>query len=93
MGWSNDLLGRDPEAMLWAGIASMAEIIGMVAISIYAYLLVQGEDEPPAELAADEDGPQAPAHGGQHTEHIGFDPLAPPGAASWPSTLTTPTIR
>ena len=38
----NDLLGRDPEAMLWAGIASMAEITGMVAISIYAYLLVQG---------------------------------------------------
>ena len=38
----SDLLGGDPEAMLWAGIASMAEIIGMIAISIYAYLLVQG---------------------------------------------------
>ena len=38
----NDLLGRDPEAMLWAAIASMPEIIGMAAISIYAYLLVQG---------------------------------------------------
>lgn len=38
----NDLLGNDPEAMLWASIASIAEIIGMIAISIYAYLLVQG---------------------------------------------------
>lgn len=38
----NDLLGADPEAMLWAGIGSVAEIIGMIAISIYAYLLVQG---------------------------------------------------
>ena len=38
----NELLGGDAEAMLWAGIASMAEITGMVAISIYAYLLVQG---------------------------------------------------
>lgn len=38
----NDLLGRDSEAMLWAGIASIAEIIGMIAIPIYAYLLAQG---------------------------------------------------
>ncbi len=38
----SDLLGSDPEAMLWAGIASVAEIVGMIAISIYAYLLVQG---------------------------------------------------
>lgn len=38
----NELLGGDAEAMLWAGIASMAEIISMIAISIYAYLLVQG---------------------------------------------------
>ena len=38
----NDLLAGDAEAMLWAGIASMAEVVGMTAISIYAYLLVQG---------------------------------------------------
>lgn len=38
----NDLLGGDAQAMLWASIASLAEIIGMIAISIYAYLLVQG---------------------------------------------------
>lgn len=38
----NELLGGDAEAMLWAGIASMAEIISMIAISVYAYLLVQG---------------------------------------------------
>ena len=38
----NDLLAGDANAMLWAGIASMAEIISMSAISIYAYLLAQG---------------------------------------------------
>lgn len=38
----NELLGADPEAMLWAGIASVSEIVGMIAISIYAYLLAQG---------------------------------------------------
>ncbi len=38
----NDFLAGDASAMLWAGIASMAEIIGMAAISIYAYLLAQG---------------------------------------------------
>lgn len=38
----NELLASDAQAMLWAGIASVAEIIGMIAISIYAYLLVQG---------------------------------------------------
>lgn len=38
----NELLGADPQAMLWAGIASVAEIVGMAGISIYAYLLVQG---------------------------------------------------
>ncbi|MDE6281625.1 MAG: conjugal transfer protein TraX [Oscillospiraceae bacterium] len=38
----NELLGGDPQAMLWAGIASVAEIVGMIAIPIYAYLLVQG---------------------------------------------------
>ena len=38
----NEMLGSDAGAMLWAGIASMAEIIGMIAISIYAYLLAQG---------------------------------------------------
>lgn len=38
----NALLGEDSQAMLWAGIASVAEIVGMMAIPIYAYLLVQG---------------------------------------------------
>jgi len=38
----NELLAGDAEAMLWAGIASVGEIIGMTAISIYAYLLAQG---------------------------------------------------
>ena len=38
----NELLGADPQAMLWAGIASVAEIVGMVAIPIYAYLVAQG---------------------------------------------------
>ena len=38
----SELLAGDAEAMMWAGIASVAEIIGMVAVSIYAYLLAQG---------------------------------------------------
>lgn len=38
----NDLLAGDAEAMLWAGIASLAEVVGMIGVSIYAYLLVQG---------------------------------------------------
>ena len=38
----NELLAGDAGAMLWAGIASIAEIVGMIAISIYAYLLAQG---------------------------------------------------
>ena len=38
----NDLLAADPEAMLWASIASVAEVVGMVPISIFAYLLAQG---------------------------------------------------
>ena len=38
----NEFLAGDAGAMLWAGIASMAEITGMAAISIYAYLLAQG---------------------------------------------------
>lgn len=38
----NELLAGDAEAMLWAGIASVGEIVGMIAISIYAYLLAQG---------------------------------------------------
>lgn len=38
----NDLLAADPEAMLWASIASLAEVAGMIPISIFAYLLVQG---------------------------------------------------
>lgn len=40
----NELLGGDPQAMLWAGIASVAEVIGMVGISIYAYLTAQGAE-------------------------------------------------
>lgn len=38
----NELLAGDAQAMLWASIASMAEVIGMMGISVYAYLLVQG---------------------------------------------------
>ena len=38
----SELLASDPKAMLWAGIASVGEIVGMMAISIYAYVLVQG---------------------------------------------------
>lgn len=38
----SELLAGDSKAMLWAGIASVGEIVGMVAISIYAYVLVQG---------------------------------------------------
>ena len=38
----NDLLAADSEAMLWASIASVAEVVGMIPISIYAYLLVKG---------------------------------------------------
>ncbi len=38
----NELLGADPQAMLWAGIASVAEIVGVIAVPVYAYLLVQG---------------------------------------------------
>ena len=38
----NDLLAADSEAMLWASIASVAEVVGMIPISIFAYLLVQG---------------------------------------------------
>ena len=38
----NELLAGDAGAMLWASIASIAEIVGMIAISIYAYLLAQG---------------------------------------------------
>lgn len=38
----NDLLAADSEAMLWASIASVAEVVGMIPISIFAYLLVKG---------------------------------------------------
>lgn len=38
----NELLAGDAQAMLWAGIGSVAEIVSMIGISIYAYLLVQG---------------------------------------------------
>ena len=38
----NDLLAADSEAMLWASIASVAEVVGMIPVSIFAYLLVQG---------------------------------------------------
>ncbi|MDE6589680.1 MAG: hypothetical protein K2K53_04915, partial [Oscillospiraceae bacterium] len=40
----NELLGGDAQAMLWASIASVAEVIGMVGISIYAYLAAQGAE-------------------------------------------------
>lgn len=40
----NELLAGDSGAMLWAGIASLAEIIGMIGISIFAYLLAQGAE-------------------------------------------------
>lgn len=38
----NEMLAEDPEAMLWTSIAAIAQFIGMIAIPIYAYLLVQG---------------------------------------------------
>ena len=38
----SELLAGDAEAMMWAGIGSVAEIVGMIAVSIYAYLLAQG---------------------------------------------------
>lgn len=40
----NELLAGDPQAMLWASLASLAEIIGMIGISIYAYVLAQGAE-------------------------------------------------
>lgn len=40
----SQLLAEDANAMLWAGIGSMAEIIGMVGISIFAYLAAQGAE-------------------------------------------------
>lgn len=40
----SQLLAESPDAMLWAGIGSMAEIIGMVGISIFAYLTAQGAE-------------------------------------------------
>ena len=38
----NELLASDPSAMLWASVASVAEVVGMIPISIFAYLLVRG---------------------------------------------------
>lgn len=38
------LLAGDANAMLWAGIGSMAEIVGMIAISIFAYLTAKGAE-------------------------------------------------
>lgn len=40
----SQLLAGDANAMLWAGIASAAEIIGMIAISIFAYLTAKGAE-------------------------------------------------
>ena len=40
----SQLLAGDANAMLWAGIASVAEIIGMIAISIFAYLTAKGAE-------------------------------------------------
>lgn len=40
----NEFLAANAGAMLWAGIASVAEIVGMIAISVYAYLLAQGAE-------------------------------------------------
>lgn len=36
------LLAEDSQAMLWAGIGSVASVIGVIGIPIFAYLLVQG---------------------------------------------------
>lgn len=40
----NELLASDGQAMLWAGIGSVASVIGVIGIPIFAYLLVQGAE-------------------------------------------------
>lgn len=40
----NALLAADGQAMLWAGIGSVASVIGVIGIPIFAYLLVQGAE-------------------------------------------------
>lgn len=38
----NQLLASDGQAMLWAGIGSVASAVGIIGVPIFAYLLVQG---------------------------------------------------
>lgn len=38
------LLAADGQAMLWAGVGSVASVIGVIGIPIFAYLLVQGAE-------------------------------------------------
>lgn len=38
----NELLAGDGQAMLWAGIGSVASAVGIIGVPIFAYLLVQG---------------------------------------------------
>lgn len=38
----NQLLAGDGQAMLWAGIGSVASAVGIMGVPIFAYLLVQG---------------------------------------------------
>jgi len=38
----NQLLASDGQAMLWAGIGSVASAVGIMGVPIFAYLLVQG---------------------------------------------------
>lgn len=38
----NQLLANDSGAMLWAGIGSVTSAVGIMGVSIFAYLLVQG---------------------------------------------------
>lgn len=40
----NELLSADPQAMLWAGAASITSVIGIIGLPIFAYLLVQGAE-------------------------------------------------
>lgn len=38
----DQLLASEPQAMLWAGIGSVASAVGIIGVPIFAYLLVQG---------------------------------------------------
>lgn len=40
----NALLASDGQAMLWAGVGSVASVIGIIGVPIFAYLLVQGAE-------------------------------------------------